>query len=244
MNSGYYAACAGLQSQARALELIAGNVANLNTTGYRGQQPSFRSLLLTSETGSGDPLNSAINDFNVLESGRTDLSAGSLERTGNQLDLGIEGAGFFAIQTKAGVRYTRNGNFQVSPNGQLTTSSGDLVLGEQGAITLPSGTISISADGTISTSGAVAGRLKVVEFAANTELEAVGDSYYSAPDGLTRPATGSSIRQGMLESSNVNSVSAVVDLITVQRRAEMLERAMSVFHSNFNHIAASDLPRV
>lgn len=244
MNSGYYAACAGLQSLTRALELIAGNVANLNTAGYRGQQPSFRSLLPTSETGLGNPLNSALNDFNVLESSRTDASVGNLERTGNPLDLGLEGPGFFAIQSKAGIAYTRNGNFQVSSSGQLTTSAGDLVLGEQGAITIPEGTVSISADGTISTNGAVAGKVKVVEFAANTNLEAVGNTYYSAPSSSTVPASGSYLRQGMLESSNVDSISAIVDLISVQRRAEMLERAMSVFHSNFNHVAASDLPRV
>lgn len=243
MNSGYYAACAGLQSQTRALELIAENVANLNTTGYRAQQPSFKSLLGTSAGGS-NLLNRAINDFDVLESNHTDLTGGSLQQTGNPLDLGVEGPGFLAVQTKAGMLYTRNGNFQVSASGQLTTSSGDFVLGEQGPVNLPPGQVSISADGTISIDGAVAGKLKVVEFQSDTALEPAGNSYYSAPDSSGLPAAHSSVRQEMLESSNVSSVSAIVDLITVQRRAEMLERAMSLFHSNFNHIAASDLPRV
>lgn len=245
MNSGYYAACAGLQAQSRALELVANNLANVNTTGYRAQQALFRSVLAGSVAGSADPLNRAINDFNVLGGSRTDLGAGNLERTGNSLDLAIEGTGFFAIQTQAETLYTRNGNFQVSRTGRLTTTAGDLVLGEDGRpITVPAGAISIGPDGTLSSDGAVAGKLRVVEFAPGSAPVAVGSSYYSAPQTDVRPAPDSYVRQGMLESSNVNSVTAVVDLITIQRKAEMLERAMSVFYANFDHIAANDLPHV
>jgi flagellar basal-body rod protein FlgF len=245
MGSGYYAACAGLRAQTQALELIASNVANISTTGYRGQQPIFRSLLASSGHEIADPLNHAINDFGVLEGSRTDLAAGNLERTGNSLDLAIEGKGFFAIQAHGETLYTRNGNFQVSSTGQLTTGVGDSVLGEdKKPITMPSGEISISPDGTISASGAVAGRLQVVEFAPGTIPMAAGNSYYSVPAAAVRTAADSNVRQGMLESSNVNSVKAVVDMIAVQRHAEMLERAMTVFASNLDHIAANDLPKL
>jgi flagellar basal-body rod protein FlgF len=245
LDSGYYAACAGLRAQTQALEVIASSVANINTTGYRGQQPVFRSLLAGAGPQRNDAVNHAINDFGVLEGSRTDLSVGNLERTGNSLDLAVEGNGFFAIQTHGQTLYTRNGNFQVSPQGHLTTSAGDLVLGEQGQpITLPSGDISISPDGTISASGAVAGKLQVVEFVPGSAPIATGNSYYSVPVSAVRAASDSNIRQGMLESSNVNSVKAVVDMIAVQRHAEMLERAMSVFESNLDHIAANDLPKV
>ncbi len=244
MNSGYYAACAGLQAQTQALEVIANNLANINTTGYRGQQPLFRSLLASSSGEFNDPLNQAINNFSALGGSRTDLTAGNLERTGNPLDLAIEGSGFFAIQSQAGTLYTRNGNFQVSPDGHLTTGAGDFVLGEQGPVTLPSGEISISPDGTISAGGAVAGKLRVMEFLPDSSPAAVGNSNYAAPQNAVRIAANSYVRQGMLEASNVNPVMAVVDLLMVQRRAEMLERAMSAFHSNLDHIAASDLPKV
>jgi len=244
LNSGFYAACAGLQAQTQALETVANNVANINTTGYRAQQPLFRSLLAVSGPETADPLNHAINDFNVLGGSETDLSGGTLERTGNALDLGIEGGGFFAVQTRRGILYTRNGNFQVSASGQLTTQAGDPVLGGQGPVLLPSGPVSISADGTISSNGAVAGKLRLVEFAPGQTPEAVGQSYYAAPDRAVQPAVASYVRQGMVESSNVNPVAAVVEMIAIQRRAEMLERAMSVFQSDFNHIAASDLPKV
>jgi flagellar basal-body rod protein FlgF len=245
LDSGFYAACAGLRAQTQALELIASNVANISTTGYRGQQPMFRSLLASAGRQISDPLNQAINNFGVLEGSRTDLNAGNLERTGNSLDLAIEGNGFLAIQSQGQTLYTRNGNFQVSPNGQLTTAGGDLVLGDdKKPISLPSGEISISPDGTLSASGAVAGKLQVVEFVPGTVPVAEGNSYYSVPGTAARAATDSSVRQGMLESSNVNSVKAVVDMIAVQRHAEMLERAMTAFASNLDHIAANDLPKI
>ena len=244
MNSGYYAACAGLQAQSQALELTANDLANVNTIGYRAQQALFRSTLAESLASSSDPLTRAVNDFNLLGGSRTDLSAGNLERTGNSLDLAIEGAGFFVVQSKAGILYTRNGNFQISPGGRLTTASGDLVLGDQGPIIVPSGAISISPDGSLSSEGAVAGKLRIVEFAPGSVPVAIGKSYYSAPEKDVRLAADSYVRQGMLESSNVNSVTAMVALIGIQRKAEMLERAMSAYYSNFDHIAANDLPHV
>ncbi|MBZ5706023.1 MAG: flagellar basal-body rod protein FlgF [Acidobacteriia bacterium] len=244
MDSGYYAACAGLKAQTQALEVVANNLANINTSGYRGQQPTFRSLLASASGAASNPLNRAINDFNVLGSSRVDLGPGSLERTGNPLDLAIEGNAFFAVETKAGTLYTRNGSFQVSVQGELTTGEGDRVLGEQGPLRVPSGTASISADGTLSVNGAVAGKVRLVEFAPASVLVPQGRSYYSAPDGAAQPATGAYVRQGMVEASNVNPVAAMVGLIAVQRHAEMLQRALSLFHSDFNRIAADELPRV
>lgn len=244
MNSGYYAACAGLQAQTQALELVANNLANLSTSGYRGQQPTFRSFLAGFVRAGANPLNRAINDFDVSGGTRIDQSPGNLQPTGNLLDLAIEGTGYFVVQTAAGPVYTRNGNFQVSPKGQLTTATGDPVMGERGAIVLPSGKIAISADGTLSVEGAVAGKLRLVEFASGSPLVPVGVSNYSAPEASARPATAFAVRQGMLESSNVNPVAAVVSLIAIQRHAEMLERAMSAFHNDINRIAVDDLPRV
>ena len=244
MDSGYYAACAGLKAQTQTLEMVASNVANINTSGFRAQQPMFRSLLASAGRELPNPLNQAINDFGMLGGSRTDLAVGNLDRTVNPLDLAIEGPGFFAVQTQAGTLYTRNGNFRISASGQLTTGAGDPVLGEQGPITMPSGPASISADGTISTNGAVAGKLRTVEFVPGNSPIAVGNSYYSAPEKGLRPAATSYVRQAMLELSNVNPTMAVVDLITVQRHAEMLERAMSAFQSSLDRIAATDLPKL
>ena len=246
MDSGYYAACTALKTQSSALELIANNVANINTTGYRAQLPSFESLLV--EGGNSTSPNGwshMLNQFAVLNGQRLDLAEGNLQRTGNPLDLALDGPGFFAVQTSAGVLYTRDGNFRISAKGQLTTASGDAVLGTAGPITLPANAqIAIGPDGTVSIAGAVAGKLRLQEFAAGTQLTAVGGQYYSAPLNSATAAVKTQVRAGMLESSNVNPVAAVVALITAQRQADMVGRAMSAFYSDFNHIAADELPRV
>ena len=244
MNSGYYAACAGLSARMRSLEVVANNLANLNTSGYRAQQTNFRSLLAGAAAGWSNPLNRAINDYGVIDGTRLDLGAGNLANTGNPLDLGLEGKGFFAVQRPSGVFYTRSGNFQVSRAGQLVTSEGDPVLGQQGPIAVPGGALSISSDGTLSVDGAVAGQLRLADFAPGTELSAAGHSYYSAPAGAAPVPAQAAVRQGMLESSNVSAVQTTVGLISVQREAEMLERALGSFDNEFNRIAATDLSRV
>jgi flagellar basal-body rod protein FlgF/flagellar basal-body rod protein FlgG len=246
MDSGYYAACTALKTQSSALELVANNVANVNTSGYRSQIPSFESLLVEGQHNfPGNAWSRLLNQFSVVNGTHIDLKEGNLERTGNPLDFALEGPGFFAVQTKGGTLYTRNGSFHVSSGGQLLTSAGDPVLGSNGPITLPANAEpTISQDGTISIAGAVAGKVRVVEFASGAQISAAGDSYYKAPASAAQPALHTHIRQGMLESSNVNPVSAVVELITAQREAEMAGRAMNAFYSDFNRIAADELPRV
>ncbi len=257
MDSGFYAACAGLRAQSQALEVSAHNLANLNTTGFRGQQATFQSLLAVSRPGVpnvlsnvvSSVLNSATNNFGVLEGTHLDMTAGSLVATGNPLDVGIEGSGLFAIQTARGTRYTRNGSFQVSSSGQLVTAAGDLVLGnlalkDKGGISVPAGAVSIASDGTLSVNGAVAGSIQLVEFAPGTNLTSEGGSLIAAPAGSAQPARESMLKQGALESSNVNPISSVVTLIGVQRQAEMLQRCMSLLDTEFNHIASTDLAKV
>jgi len=244
VDSGFYAACAGLRAQSQALEVSAHNLANVNTAGFRGQQTTFQSLLAVANPTVPTVLNLATNNFGVLEGSHLDLTAGTLQHTGNPLDLGIEGAGFFAIQTAGGTRYTRNGSFRVASSGELVTASGDPVLGDQGVIRVPAGAISVSADGTLSVNGAAAGNIRFVEFAPGTRLTSEGGTLMAAPDGSAQPAKKTSVQEGTLESSNVNAITSVMTLIGVQRHAEMLQRALSLFDSEFNRIAASEIPRV
>ena len=265
MDSGLYAACAGLRAQSQALEVAAHNLANLNTAGFRGQQTTFQSLVASS--GRSGPnvlgnavsnvvnsvLNSATNNFGVLEGTHMDMTAGNLETTVNPLDVAIEGSGFFAIQTAAGIRYTRNGSFQVSSSGKLVTAAGDLVLNNLALkdptiknkdINVPAGVVSIASDGTLSVNGAVAGTIGLAEFAPGTMLTSEGGTLISAPEGSAKPAPQSRMKQGALESSNVNSISSVVTLIGVQRQAELLQRCMSMFDTEFNQIASTQLGKV
>ena len=244
MDSGFYAACAALMARSQALDLVANNLANTSTPGYRAQQNIFRSFLATASGHQGSSLNQAVNDFGISGGSQMDLTQGNLEHTGNDLDFAVQGPAFFEVKTATGLAFTRNGNFQVSAKGQLTTAQGDPVMGEQGPIRIVGGPVSVSADGTISVSGAVAGKIKLVEFPPGTALESIGKTYYSAPAKSEAPAKQSTIAQGSLESSNVNPVAGAVELVAVQRYAEMMQRALSMFHSEFNRIATEDLPRV
>jgi flagellar basal-body rod protein FlgF/flagellar basal-body rod protein FlgG len=244
MDSGYYAACTALMSRTEALDTIANNLANANTTGYRAQKNQFSSVLAAAENAPGSAVNQAINNYGILSGTTLDQTQGALQKTGNDLDLAIQGPGYFVVQTANGPMYTRNGSFQVSSKGQLITSAGDPVMGDKGPISVPPGTVSISPDGTISSNGAVAGNLKLVQFAAGTQLTSAGETYYTAPAKSETAATDSTVKQGMLESSNVNPVSSMVELITAQRSAEMMQRALSLYNSEMDKTATQELPKV
>lgn len=244
MDSGFYAACTGLLAKTDALELTANNMANLNTTGYKAQLEFYSSLEASMGSRRLSPLNQAVNDYGVLGGTAVDMKTGEFQKTGNDLDLAVEGSGFFVVQTPAGIRYTRNGNFHTDNAGRLLTATGDAVMGEQGPVELPGGAITISSDGTISQQGAVVAELKLVTFKPGTSMAAEGNSYYQAPVGSEQPADDPRLSQGMLESSNLNPVVAAVDLITLQRHAQLLEQALSIFHSVFNNAPAQDLSRV
>jgi flagellar hook-basal body protein len=119
LDSGYYAACSALKTQTNALDIAANNIANVSTAGYRGQIPSFQALLVQTAGPQMGGWEHLVNEHAVLNGSRLDLGQGNLEHTGNPMNFAVEGLGFFAVQTKAGTMYTRNGSFQVSASGQL-----------------------------------------------------------------------------------------------------------------------------
>jgi flagellar basal-body rod protein FlgF/flagellar basal-body rod protein FlgG len=244
MDSGLYAASAAYVSRTQVLDTIANNLANANTTGFRAEHTVFSSVLASAAGSPGTNLNRAINSYGVLGGASLDMTQGALQKTGNDLDLAVQGSGFFVVQTADGEKYTRNGGFQVSSQGELVTAAGDSVEGQRGAIHLPPGKVVISSDGTISSNGAVAGKIKLVKFDPSVNLTAVGNTNYTAPDGAADDDTESSIQQGALESSNVNPVSTMVELIDAQRSAEMMQRALTMFSSEMDKTATQDLPKV
>jgi len=248
VDSGYYAAFTGLLAGTQALELAANNLANISTTGYKAQREFYNALAARLGNSNGrqlSPLNQAINNYGVLGGAIVDLQSGTLERTGNDLDVAMEGSGFFVVQTNAGPKYTRNGNFRVGTEGQVQTAWGDPVLDDQNRpLEIPSGPVSISADGTISLQGGVVGRFQTVDFAPGTTLVPEGNSMYSAPKGSATPATDPRVRQGMLEASNMSPITGTIALIMIQRQTQLLQQALSIFHNEFNKSAAEDLPRV
>jgi flagellar basal-body rod protein FlgF/flagellar basal-body rod protein FlgG len=241
MDSGFYAACAGLAARTQALDLAANNLANTSTRGYKAQMPVFQSTL--AQAG-GDDLEQAVNNFGVLAGTRLDDRAGALETTGNDFDLALEGNAYFVVKTAAGAMYTRNGNFELSSNGQLVTAQGDAVMGEQGPIQLPAGKVAVASDGNISVNGALAGKLQVVQFIAGAPLQSVGAGYYTTAANKVKAADKYTLKQGVLEGSNVNPMTGAVELIEIQRQFATLQRVFSAFDSDMNKTAAQDLPRV
>lgn len=244
MDSGYYAAFAGLKAKTAALDVAANNLANASTVGYKARQEFYRSLGSETHGRSLSPLNRAVNDFAVLGGASTDLRPGTLQPTGNDLDLALEGSGFFAVQTEQGIRYTRNGSFHVGPSKTLVTQEGQQVLDGTSPIQISGGPVAVSADGTMSINGAVVAHLNVVDFPPGTELTPEGASYFSAPAGAAQPAANSAVRQGFVEASNLNPITGAVALVFLQRHSEMLMRALSIFHTEFNKTAVEELAKV
>jgi flagellar basal-body rod protein FlgF/flagellar basal-body rod protein FlgG len=245
MDSGIYAVCTALTARTDALDLIANNLANTSTNGFRARHASFTEVLAGTGRLLGSELNRVVNDYGLQGSSLLDSKQGSLLKTGNDLDLAIDGPAYLSVQTAGGPMYTRSGSLMVSPQGQLVTTSGDAVLGDQGVITVPlDAKITVSPDGTISADGAVTGKLKLTEFAEGTPIEGVGNTYYSAPASAAIVATRSEVRQGMVEESNVNPVASVVELINAQRSAETMRHALTMFDSEMDKTAVQDIPRI
>jgi flagellar basal-body rod protein FlgF len=245
MDSGYYAAMTGLVARTQALDIAATNLANAQTPGYRAEQEYFRSALMGPDAQDSQ-LGQTVNNFGLLGGDRLNMSQGVLDQTGNPLDLAIEGEGFFMVQTPNGPRYTRDGGFHCSPGGQLVTAAGEPVLSATGQpIPVPPGEVSIGADGSLSVAGGVVATVGVFTFPRGAELTPEGANHYLAPEGI-KPALSKNvaIHQGAIEAANQDVIHGTMNLILMQREAEMMQRALTVFHAEFNKIATEDLPKV
>jgi flagellar basal-body rod protein FlgF len=245
MDSGYYAAVTGLVARTQALDIAATNLANAGTPGYRAEQEYFRSVLLGPDAADSQ-LGQTVNNYGLLGGDQINLAQGTLTATGNPLDLAIEGEGFFMVQTPNGPRYTRDGGFHRTQGGILVTAAGDPVLSTIGQqIPLPPGDVTVGADGAVSVDGGVVATVGVFTFSRGTQLTAEGANHYVAPAGvapvLQRNAV---IHEGSIEGSNQGVIPGTMNLILVQREAEMMQKALTIFHSEFNKIATEDLPKV
>jgi flagellar basal-body rod protein FlgF len=245
MESGYYAALTGLLARSQALDSVASNLANAGTAGFRAQRDYFRDVLAGPRVNDSQ-LDQTVDNYGVLGGTMLDLAQGPIQATGNPLDIAIQGSGFFAVQTPNGVRFTRDGRLVRSTKGVLMTGDGYPVLNAKDKpILLPSGRPVIGEDGTISVDGAVAGKIAVFQFAGTRSLQAEGVGLYR-PVGKSKAAlgTGFTLRQGALEGSNQDVIHGAMDLIFVQRQAQMMEKALSIFYNDFNKTATQDLPKV
>ncbi len=243
MGSGFYAAYSGLLARTEALDSAASNLANSSTTGFRAEREYFKGIVTGLES-SESQLGSTVNNYGVLGGNRLDFGQGALSSTGNALDVGIQGSGFFSIQTSNGVRYTRDGSFQRRNDGTLETQGGDDVLNLLGkAILLPVGDVTVGRDGAISVDGSIAGQIGLFDFQPQ-DLSPEGTNKYRNLGSIPRLATESNIRQHYLESSNQDVIQGSVQLLLVQRQAEMMQKALTIFQGSFDKPATEDLPKV
>lgn len=216
MDSASYTTISRQTGLWREMNVIANNIANSATTGYRQEGLIFSEYVAASPDGRSLSMGNA----NVRQ---TSFEQGTLTKTGGTLDFAIEGDGFFLIETPAGSRLTRAGSFSANANGDLVTPDGLRVLDAGGAplfVPPDAGPISVAADGTISADGRLLGQIGLVR---PTEPSAMTreDGVLFAADSGTQPAENARIVQGFLEGSNVDPVLSIARMIEVQRAYEM-----------------------
>ncbi len=208
-----FVALSGAVTQEKRLDMLSENLANINTPGFKKRQLLFESMV--------DESNS-MRHFSESKQVVTDMSQGFTKRSGRDLDLAIQGQGFFEIETPDGIRYTRNGTFMVDKDGSLVTSEGYGVLGGGGVIKLKGSNFVVSADGDISDKDGSLGKLNIINF-ENPEMLVREGNYYSAPGEWVKEAPTdemTEVLQGHLEVSNVNAVKAMTTMIECMRSYE------------------------
>ena len=233
MSDGIWAAVSGAVAQQRALDVTANNVANANTTGFRADRVAFREALADA-SGGDEPAPDSLRFVHVSQV-EASQEAGALRQTGGTFDLALEGDGWFSLETPAGERYTRSGQFSVDGEGVLRGVDGSPVLawaGEPGGavqemrIPPDAGEVTIGLDGSVSADGNVAGRVAIRRFDEGA-LQKEGDTRFVA-EGNGAPAEAS-VLQGYLESSNINAVAGMNELITVSRSFEAFQKIIDTF---------------
>jgi flagellar basal-body rod protein FlgG len=248
MNSALWVAKTGLDAQQLRMKVIANNLANVNTTGFKRAQASFEDLIYQNvrQVGAQSSQDTELPSGLSLGTGVRPVATeklftqGNLQLTENNTDLAINGRGFFQVlQSDGSLAYSRDGSFQINANGELVTSSGFLL---QPAITVPANTLSLTVaqDGTVSaqvagnTTPTTVGNLQLADFINPVGLQPIGDNLFRESAASGAPQVGNptanglgKLVQGSLETSNVNVVEELVSMIETQRAYEMNSKAIS-----------------
>ncbi len=213
----------------RQMDVVANNLANINTTGFKGEQILFQQYLMP--VARDKDFNYPDQPLHYVEDWATihDMSNGAITQTGNPLDVALNGDGFLTVSTPSGERYTRSGALQISNDGTLVDIDGNPVLSDGGPIQFDESDtdITLSSTGAVSTNNGAKGRLAVVEFSSPEMLTREGNNLYAAMDGATGlPATRTKVTQGAIERSNVSGVAEMTEMIRVSRAYESIANTM------------------
>ena len=237
-NSGYISLSRQVAMQ-RQLDVIANNMANMNTTAFRGENILFEEYLVN--TGSQKKA-SFVQDYGMLR----DTREGELRPTGHPLDLAISGKGFFQVDTPQGPRYSRNGQLRLDSGGQLVSNEGYPILNDRKqpiVLSQADGTPTISKDGTIATAlGAKVARIQLVSFSNEQNMKKTEGSLYTTDEAPT-PATNGALAQGMIESSNIAPVIEMTRMIELSRTYQTAQKLLENDHDRLRK-AVERLARV
>ena len=220
----------------RQIDVIANNVANVNTAGFKADKSLFEEFLRTG--AHEDNFQVADRRVSFVQDRATfhDFAQGAIDKTGNPLDVAVNGNGFLSVQTPGGERYTRDGALQINSQGQLVTTGGQIVLGTNGPIVFQptdrnivissDGTVTVQ-EGTVTQVDSIRGKLKIVKFDAPQRLVKEGANLYSAPAGVIAQAdTASRVNQGFIERSNVSAVTEMSRMMMVMRTYQQVSSLM------------------
>jgi len=242
MTRGLFISASGMLNEASRQDIVANNLANVNTSGYKRDiaiSKAFPSVLLNRIN---DPRRIGKNFIvdprpvvgrlgagaNFAETAHDFVAPANYQNTGNTLDLAILGDGFFTIQAPVGQAYTRNGNFVLNVDKMIVTTEGHLVLGEKGPIEVTGSEVDIDPNGNVLVDGEFVDRLQVVDFLKPYKLMKLGNSMFvpSDPNLTADPVENPTVRTGTLEMSNVSVVTEMVDLITITRAYQANQKVM------------------
>lgn len=230
MQNTTYIALARQAALRRQMDMVANNIANVNTTGFKGEAPLFTDYLIdvpTKDRAFGDKV-AYVQDLGTVR----DYSEGQMRQTGNPLDVAIHGNGYFMVETPDGEFYTRNGQFKLNEDGQLVTSTGDAVLSDarQPIFFAPTETdINIAQDGSVSTENGIVAKLGIVNFEDQQALRKTHSGLYkTTDDNQPENVTDVTVAQGMLEGSNVQSIVEMTRLIEIHRSYSNVQKMIDV----------------
>ena len=229
MSSALYLSGVGARARMTQLEMVSNNLANVDTPGYKADEPLFSAALgMALEDEAGRLHKDAFPFVSTAEAGVRHES-GSVSRTGRTLDVAIQGNGFFLVQTPGGIRYTRSGAFSLNANGELAGPGGNPVLGSGGPISVGSAGARIERDGSVvSDNGAVLGKLQIEEFLEPEKLHKQGESLFAAPlDLVGLPVEHPQLEVASLEQSNVQAVHELAKLLILQRAFDASMQALA-----------------
>jgi flagellar basal-body rod protein FlgF len=241
---GLYTSAAGMLPLSFRQDLMTNNLANSSTAGFKRDRLFIHDLITAdlylnenqlASTGerprtisvSPDAFSASVGNSSQVIEERTDFSQGAMDVTGNDFNLGIEGDGFFTVQTPQGIQYTRNGFFNVGANGSLVTAAGFPVLGTAGPINIQGRKFTVLRNGDVYVDNELRGRLRIVDFPKPYKLTKTANDLFTPQGGAAgQAAQNFKVNQGMLEKANAHPVDQLVQMIELQRLFEIGQRAI------------------